>query len=100
MALVQTKDMTAGNPVKLILIFALPILAGNMLQQLYSLVDSLIIGRLLGVTARGTVLRRETIRGSEKKCSSKLPYLHCGDDLPGVLQSVSAASCSGVDEFS
>ena len=43
--------MTAGNPVKLILIFALPILAGNMLQQLYSLIDSLIIGRLLGVTA-------------------------------------------------
>ena len=51
MALVRTKDMTAGNPVKLILVFALPILAGNMLQQLYSLVDSLIIGRLLGVTA-------------------------------------------------
>ena len=43
--------MTAGNPVKLILIFALPILAGNMFQQLYSLIDSLIIGRLLGVTA-------------------------------------------------
>ena len=51
MALVRTKDMTAGNPVKLILVFALPILAGNMLQQLYSLIDSLIIGRLLGVTA-------------------------------------------------
>ena len=49
--MVRTKDMTAGNPVKLILVFALPILAGNMLQQLYSLVDSLIIGRLLGVTA-------------------------------------------------
>ena len=47
----RTKDMTAGSPVKLILVFALPILAGNMLQQLYSLVDSLIIGRLLGVTA-------------------------------------------------
>ena len=43
--------MTSGNPVKLILVFALPILAGNMLQQLYSLVDSLIIGRMLGVTA-------------------------------------------------
>ena len=50
-ALARTKDMTAGSPVRLILIFALPILAGNMLQQLYSLVDSLIIGRLLGVTA-------------------------------------------------
>ena len=47
----RTKDMTVGNPVKLILLFALPILAGNMLQQLYSLVDSLIIGQLLGVTA-------------------------------------------------
>ena len=43
--------MTSGNPVKLILVFALPILAGNILQQLYSLVDSLIIGRILGVTA-------------------------------------------------
>ncbi len=47
----RTKNMTAGNPVKLLLSFALPILAGNMLQQLYSLIDSLIIGRLLGVTA-------------------------------------------------
>ena len=43
--------MTSGNPVKLILLFALPVFAGNMLQQLYSLIDSLIIGRLLGVTA-------------------------------------------------
>ena len=51
MSLTRTKNMTSGNPVKLILVFALPILAGNTLQQLYSLVDSLIIGRLLGVTA-------------------------------------------------
>ena len=47
----RTQDMTAGSPVRLILIFALPILAGNLLQQLYSLIDSLIIGQLLGVTA-------------------------------------------------
>ncbi len=47
----RIKDMTSGSPVRLILVFALPILAGNALQQLYSLVDSLIIGRLLGVTA-------------------------------------------------
>ena len=51
MYMIRTKDMTSGSPVKLILLFALPILAGNVLQQLYSLVDSLIIGRLLGVTA-------------------------------------------------
>ena len=49
--MIRTKDMTSGNPVKLILVFAFPILAGNLLQQLYSLIDSLIIGQLLGVTA-------------------------------------------------
>ena len=47
----RIKDMTSGNPVKLMLVFALPVLAGNMLQQVYNLVDSLIIGQLLGVTA-------------------------------------------------
>ena len=40
--------MTLGNPAKLIVSFALPVLAGNLLQQLYSLMDSLIVGRLLG----------------------------------------------------
>lgn len=47
--------MTTGRPVRLILGFALPVLAGNLLQQLYSLIDSLIIGRLLGVTALAAV---------------------------------------------
>lgn len=47
----QTKDMCHGNPVELILKFAIPVLLGNMLQQLYNLVDSLIVGQLLGVTA-------------------------------------------------
>ena len=47
----RTKDMTSGSPVRLILLFSLPILCGNLLQQLYNLVDSLIVGRLLGVTA-------------------------------------------------
>ena len=47
--------MTSGSPVRLILRFALPILAGNVLQQLYNLVDSLVVGRLLGVTALAAV---------------------------------------------
>ena len=41
----RTKDMTVGNPTKLILMFSLPIIAGSLLQQFYSLVDSLIVGR-------------------------------------------------------
>ena len=47
--------MTRGNPVRLILLFLLPILAGNILQQFYSLVDSYIIGQINGVTALSAV---------------------------------------------
>ncbi len=47
--------MTSGSPARVIFVFALPILAGNLLQQLYSLVDSLIVGRLLGVAALAAV---------------------------------------------
>ena len=47
----MTKDMTHGSPVKLILGFALPLLAGMLFQQLYNLVDAMIVGRFLGVTA-------------------------------------------------
>lgn len=51
----RTKDMTQGSPTKLILLFTLPILAGNVFQQLYSLVDTLVVGRVEGVTALAAV---------------------------------------------
>lgn len=51
----HTKDMTQGNPTKLILQFSLPLLAGNILQQLYNLVDTLVVGRAEGVTALETI---------------------------------------------
>ena len=47
----MTKDMTQGSPTKLILAFALPMLAGMLFQQLYNLVDTMIVGRFLGVNA-------------------------------------------------
>ncbi len=47
----MTKDLTHGSPLKLILGFALPLLAGMLFQQLYNLVDTMIVGRFLGVTA-------------------------------------------------
>ena len=47
----MTKDMTQGSPFKLILGFALPMLAGMLFQQLYNLVDTMIVGRFLGVNA-------------------------------------------------
>ena len=42
----RTRDMTRGNPTKLILSFCLPIIAGNLFQQFYSLVDTLVIGQV------------------------------------------------------
>lgn len=42
------KDLTKGRPLKLIILFALPILFGNIFQQTYSLADIMIIGQNLG----------------------------------------------------
>ena len=50
-----TKDMTTGNPVKLILLFSIPLLIGNVFQQFYSMVDTIIVGRFIGVDALAAV---------------------------------------------
>ena len=53
----MVKDMTKGNPMKLIIGFALPMLIGNIFQQFYNLVDTIIVGNYLGeeaLTAVGT----------------------------------------------
>ena len=46
-----TNDMTRGNSMKLIFQFFLPILIGNLFQQLYSFVDSMVVGKGIGDTA-------------------------------------------------
>ena len=45
------KNMTKGNPVKLIVGFAIPMLIGNIFQQIYNVVDTIIVGRYLGEEA-------------------------------------------------
>lgn len=49
------KTMTEGKPFSLILKFSLPLLAGNFLQQMYNLVDSLVVGNLVGKEALAAV---------------------------------------------
>ncbi|WP_123610482.1 MATE family efflux transporter [Mobilisporobacter senegalensis] len=51
----MVKDMTVGNPTKLILSFSLPLLVGNIFQQLYNMVDALIVGRFVGVKSLAAV---------------------------------------------
>jgi Na+-driven multidrug efflux pump len=48
---VKIKDMTAGSPLKLIVTFALPLMVGNIFQQLYTVVDTMVVGKALGVDA-------------------------------------------------
>lgn len=49
------KDLTKGPAIKLILLFSIPLLIGNVFQQLYNLADIVIVGRLLGVKALASV---------------------------------------------
>lgn len=49
------QDMTAGSPTKLILKFAVPLLIGNIFQQLFQISDIVIVGRLIGINALAAV---------------------------------------------
>ncbi len=51
----QIKNMTEGKPSKLILTFALSLTAGNVFQQLYTVVDTMVVGKYLGVNALAAV---------------------------------------------
>jgi putative MATE family efflux protein len=48
-------DMTKGNPTRTILKFTLPFLVGNLFQQLYNIVDSIVVGRFIGKDALAAV---------------------------------------------
>ena len=51
----ETKDLTVGSPFRLILGFAIPMLLGQLFQQFYNMVDTIIVGQCLGVTALAAV---------------------------------------------
>lgn len=51
----NVKDMTQGSPYKLILAFSIPLLIGNVFQQLYNMVDSIVVGNYVGDKALAAV---------------------------------------------
>lgn len=51
----MTKNLTEGSPAKLIVLFTIPLLIGNIFQQFYSMADTLIVGRTIGVNALAAV---------------------------------------------
>ena len=50
-----SREMTSGRPLPQILNFTMPLLLGNLLQQTYSLVDAVIVGKFLGINALASV---------------------------------------------
>lgn len=55
MAKSATRDMTAGSPMKLILQFCIPLFFGMLFQQFYNMMDTIIVGKFLGVGALAAV---------------------------------------------
>ncbi len=47
----RTSDHTTGNPWTLLLFFSLPLMAGNIFQQIYTVVDTAVVGKVLGIDA-------------------------------------------------
>ena len=48
-------SMTEGSPVKLLIKFTIPMLIGNLFQQFYNMVDSIVVGRFVGPNALAAV---------------------------------------------
>ena len=47
----DANTLTEGSPWKLLLLFSLPLMAGNIFQQMYTMVDTAVVGKVLGVDA-------------------------------------------------
>ncbi len=50
-----SKDMTQGSPMKLIVAFFIPLMLGMLFQQFYSMMDTIIVGKFLGVRSLAAV---------------------------------------------
>ena len=91
------KDMTRGNPAKLIVLFALPLMVGNVFQQLYTMTDAIIVGQFAGVQALGAVGSTDWLSwlvfgltsGVMQGCSIPVAQRFGAGDLRGLRRCVS-----------
>ena len=51
----MTQDMTVGSPLRLIVMFTIPLLIGNIFQQLYNIADSFVAGKFISDNALAAV---------------------------------------------
>lgn len=91
-------NLTEGTPWKVILTFAVPIIIGNLLQEFYNVMDTMIVGRTLGsvklgaVGATGAVIFLATgfINGFASGCTVLTANLYGAGEKTGVRKSTAA----------
>lgn len=90
------KNMTQGKPLKLILMFALPLMIGNILQEFYTIVDTIIVGQFLGVKALASMgaagwiqwMLLSVVMGFAQGFSIKVANLYGADDHEGISKTI------------
>lgn len=90
------KNMTQGNPLKLILMFAMPLMLGNILQELYTIVDTIIVGQFLGVNALASMgaaawiqwMILSVVVGFAQGFSIKVANLYGANDHEGISKTI------------
>ncbi len=95
----MTKDLTVGKPLKSIILFMLPIMIGNIFQQLYSMVDTIIVGQTIsnqalagvGVTNSMSLLIIGFVQGLTSGFSVKTSQCFGARDEEGVKKSLAAS---------
>jgi len=91
----MTNDLTKGSPAKLIFMFAIPYLIGNLFQQFYNMADTVIVGRTIGVNALAAVgatgtlawFSMGTIQGLTTGLSAVTAQRFGANDLQGIKKS-------------
>lgn len=100
-AITETKDMTRGNPVRLLLAFSMPLMLGNLFQQLYTFVDALIVGQCvsanalaaLGATEWLTFIMFGVISGMTQGCSIVIARFFGEKKIDLLRQAVYGGCC-------
>ena len=73
------QNMTEGEPLKLILPFMIPLLIGNVFQQLYNIADVVIVGRTIGVEALAAVGSDAAFYDDDGAHDWPVQWLYCGN---------------------
>jgi MATE family, multidrug efflux pump len=96
----MTKNLTVGPPLRLIVLFTLPLLVGNLFQQLYAVTDAMVVGRMLGVDALAAVGASGSLQfllfGFAMGASTGLAIPVARAFGAGELAAVRRAVCAGI----